>query len=97
MSAIPPNPVAAGIQAFGAAQRASESKRKEDSAGEAGRGEFTEKLLDVIENSDRDSEVYADAEGTGSQGKDHPAPDDEASETDPNDDPPPLGGLDLTA
>ena len=38
---------------------------------------FSEKLQDVIENSDRDAAVYSDAEGAGSQGRPNSAPPEE--------------------
>lgn len=70
MSTIPPNWLGSVIQSQGAQERAGQAKNAED-AEQAKRtgGGFSEKLQDVIENADRDVEVYADAEGTGSQGK----------------------------
>jgi hypothetical protein len=67
MSTIPPNWLGSIIQSQGAQERASQAKSAEEAKGTE-RGEFSDKLRDVIENADRDVEVYSDAEGTGSQG-----------------------------
>ena len=67
MSAIPPNWLGSIIQSQGAQERASQAKSAEEAKGTE-RGAFSDRLRDVIENSDRDVEVYSDAEGTGSQG-----------------------------
>lgn len=68
MSTIPPNWLGSIIQTQGSQARAAEAKQKENAAAaeRAGEAGFAEKLQDVIENTDRDSQVYADAEGTGS-------------------------------
>ncbi len=67
MSAIPPNWLGSIIQSQGAQERASQAKNAEEAKGTE-RGAFSEKLQDIIENTDRDVEVYSDAEGSGSQG-----------------------------
>jgi len=68
VSAIPPNWLGSIIQTQGAQERATQAKSTEEAKGTE-RGAFSERLQDVIENADRDVEVYSDAEGTGSQGK----------------------------
>ncbi len=67
MSSIPPNWLGSIIQSQGAQERAGQAKNAEEAKGTE-RGAFSDKLRDVIENSDRDVEVYSDAEGAGSQG-----------------------------
>ncbi len=67
MSTIPPNWLGSIIQSQGAQERAGQAKSAEEAKGTE-RGEFSDKLRDVIENTDRDVEVYSDAEGAGSQG-----------------------------
>ncbi len=70
MSTIPPNWLGSIAQTQGAAARAAEHKRQEEAAqGDHTGASFAEKLQDVIENTDRDSQVYSDAEGSGSQGR----------------------------
>jgi len=81
MSAIPPNWLGSIIQSQGAQERASQAKSVEEAKGTE-RGAFSEKLQDIIENTDRDVEVYSDAEGTGSEGK----PFSETEEEEPEDD-----------
>jgi hypothetical protein len=80
MSTIPPNWLGSIIQTHGAQDRAAEAKNKERAgdAERAGKEGVAERLQDIIENSDRDSEVYADAEGAGSQGR--PFSDEEEAE-----------------
>jgi hypothetical protein len=68
MSTIPPNWLGSIIQSQGAQERATQAKNAEEAKGTE-RGAFSEKLQDIIENADRDVEVYSDAEGSGSQGK----------------------------
>lgn len=99
MTAIPPNWLGSIIQTQGAARRAGEQRAQESSSqAEGARDSFSKDLQNVIENSDRDGQVYSDAEGAGSQGKpfeDNPeepettAPDDETGDDD--------AGLDLQA
>ena len=67
MTTIPPNWLGSIIQSQGAQERAGQAKSAEEAKGTE-RGAFSDKLRDVIENTDRDVEVYSDAEGTGSQG-----------------------------
>jgi hypothetical protein len=98
MSTIPPNWLGSIIQTQGAQERATQAKSAEEAKG-AERATFSERLQDVIENSDRDVEVYSDAEGTGSQGSPPSEPEDEleeAKETEGelNED---AGGLDIEA
>lgn len=97
MSTIPPNWLGSIIQTQGAQERANQAKSAEDAKGTE-RGAFSEKLQDVIENNDRDVEVYSDAEGTGSQGapssepEEEPKEDETADEEDEN-----AGSLDIEA
>ena len=102
MSTIPPNWLGSIIQTHGAQDRATEAKNKERAgdAERAGKEGFAERLQDIIENSDRDSQVYSDAEGTGSQGR--PYSEEEQEQEQPQDsnaeeDDEPLGGLDVEA
>ena len=70
MSAIPPGWLGSIIQTQGAQARAAGDKQRESvSEAERVEGAFADKLQDVIEETDRDSQVYADAEGTGSKGR----------------------------
>jgi hypothetical protein len=81
MSAIPPTWLGSIIQTQGAEARAAGDKQAESAAeSERAGGTFTDKLQDVIEKGDRDSQVYADAEGSGSQGR----PSEEAEERPPD-------------
>lgn len=70
MSAIPPGWLGSIIQTQGAQARAAGDKQRENvTEAEHADGTFADKLQDVIEETDRDSQVYADAEGTGSKGR----------------------------
>lgn len=71
MSAIPPGWLGSVIQTQGAQARAAGEKQASDDAGaeRVGGGSFADKLQDVIDETERDSQVYSDAEGTGSQGR----------------------------
>ncbi len=71
MSTIPPNWLGSIIQTQGAASRAVGQRQTEEApqAERAAAGPFASQLQDVIENTDRDTQVYADSEGTGSQGR----------------------------
>jgi len=71
MSGIPPAGLGSIIQTQGAQMQAAERKAREDGAQteRTGPATFTGQLQDAIEATDRDSQVYADAEGTGSQGR----------------------------
>jgi hypothetical protein len=97
MSAIPPTWLGSIIQTQGAQARAAGDKQGDNVAeSERAGGNFAEKLQDVIEETDRDSQVYSDAEGAGSQGR----PFEGDSETPPQGEPEagqPPGGLDVQA
>ena len=97
MSAIPPNWLGSIIQSQGAHERANQAKNAEDAKG-AERADFSDRLRDVIENTDRDAEVYSDAEGAGSRGSPFSEPEEaeenpEAAEENGD----ATGGLDLQA
>ncbi len=100
MSAIPPTWLGSIIQTQGAQKRAAEAQDAEKAAQaeRAGAGSFADSLQDVIEASDRDSQVYADAEGAGSRGRPSEEPADEEhakpGSDDRNDQ---SGGLDIEA
>lgn len=70
MAGIPPGWLGSIIQTQGAAQRVGDKKAKEDSSAveNAGAGSFADNLQNVVGASDRDNQVYSDAEGAGSQG-----------------------------
>lgn len=95
MSSIPPNWLGSIIQSQGAQERAGQAKSA-DEAKSAERGAFSEKLQDVIENTDRDGEVYADAEGAGSEGSPFEEREEEAPPEDELDQES-TGGLDIEA
>ena len=71
MSAIPPNWMSSVIGAHGAQDRANVRKTQEtaDQADRSQGPNFRQNLQNVIDNSDRDGEVYEDSEGLGSQGR----------------------------
>ncbi len=100
-AAIPPNFLSSIIQTQDAQKRASEARQTEQTAdrNRAQGGSFAEKVQDIIETGDRDTSVFADAEGTGSQGRAFSPPDD--APTTPADDdaeaPPDAGGIDIQA
>jgi len=79
VSTIPPNWLGSIIQTQGAQERAAQAKAAEEARGTE-RGAFADRLQDVIENTDRDAEVYSDAEGAGSQGSPF-SPAEESEET----------------
>ncbi|MBK9127827.1 MAG: hypothetical protein IPM13_08495 [Phycisphaerales bacterium] len=98
MSLIPPNWLGSILGAPGASQRAGSAKATEDASASTTRGpnSFADNLMDVIESSERDSQVYTDAEGSGSQGRpsepetqEAPSGDEPAADTD--------DGLDIEA
>lgn len=98
MSAIPPNSIASILQTHAGTQQASKDKQ----AAEQSQAETTtpqDKISLSIEATDSDNQVFADAEGSGSQGR----PSDEAEADDANDDAAEEpteqqgGGLDLSA
>jgi len=100
VSTIPPNWLGSIIQTQGGQARAAGDKQKAEGAQTESTKEstFADKLQNVIDETDRDSQVYSDAEGSGSQGRpseeapseQEPQPDDQ--ERDEN-----AGGLDLQA
>ncbi len=97
MSLIPPNWLGSILQTSGAERRAAE-RRAQDAAAAAERVPgFAESLQNVIEETDRDSQVYSDAEGSGSQGRPSEGPPDEAPPADAAPDDPAAGGLDVQA
>lgn len=70
MSAIPPNSLASIIQTTGGVQRAGAAKEAADRRQtDAVSAEFQRELNQAIDGADTDQNVYADAEGTGSQGR----------------------------
>ncbi len=97
MSAIPPNWLGSIVQTQGAHGRAAADKAAEvEAAAERADGSFAERLTNEIEASDRDSQVYSDAEGTGSQGR----PFEQAASEEPEAETPEAdesGGLDVQA
>ena len=104
MSSIPPAGHAGLIQAHGAQRRATETRARQ-AAGEAQRTDrdtFSDKLKEVIENDDLDSQVYSDAEGAGSQGKQYADGETDAeadldADADAPPPEPPAPGLDIQA
>lgn len=99
MSTIPPNWLGSIIQTQGAQDRAGKAKNVADAEQAKGteRGAFSEKLQDVIENTDRDVEVYSDAEGTGSQGSPFSEQEEEAEQEETTEEEDADGGLDIEA
>ena len=105
MSGIPPNWMASIIGGHDAARQADVARKKEEAqqAQSTGAARFAENLKDVINEQDRDSQVYADSEGLGGQGRDlshEPEPAAPPDETPGDDGPPepdPAGGLDIQA
>ncbi|RMF81302.1 MAG: hypothetical protein D6744_07305 [Planctomycetota bacterium] len=103
MSSIPPAGHASLIQAHGAQNRADETRRKQnaDEAQRTRTDTFADRLQEVIENDDQDTQVYADAEGAGSRGKSHeeePSAENEfAGEADAEQNEASGGGLDIEA
>ena len=100
MSTIPPNWLGSIIQTQGAARRSAEERAREQTAEteRSSGANFADSLQNVIENSDRDGQVYSDAEGQGSQGR--PSSDQEPEDQqDANTEvpPDPASGLDVEA
>jgi hypothetical protein len=98
MSSIPPNWLGGIIQSQGAQTRAvGERDREQTAQAERTSDAFADKLQTAIENAGRDSQVYSDAEGAGSQGRPFEAPPE--NETPPADenDAGAAGGLDIQA
>jgi hypothetical protein len=98
MTAIPPGWLGSIIQTQGAHARAAAQKQDAEAAAteRAGGGSFAEKLSDVIDETDRDSQVYSDAEGPGGQGRPSDSPPEQSEPSDESDDSP-AAGLDLQA
>ena len=72
MSAIPPPNWISSVAGAQEAQKSATGARNKDAIDEANRtnnGRFAEKLQDVIDQDDRDGQVYSDSEGLGSQGR----------------------------
>jgi hypothetical protein len=87
MAIIPPNWISS-IAGTPAAHQDAEARRAREAAGQAERsttGAFAHSLQNVIENADRDGQVYADSEGLGSQGR-QPAEQNAAPELPPETD-----------
>lgn len=100
MTAIPPNWLGSAAQTQGAAQRRATEKAHEGASQVEGGGTFADRLQDVIEASDRDSQVYSDAEGQGGQGRpDDGGPEEEQKKTASasDDEDQPSGRLDIEA
>ena len=100
MSAIPPIPIASILQTSGAQARTTEQKARErDAAIDRAVGDgFKKDLIGAVEQSDADSQVFADAEGAGSQGRTFSDNDDAAkapAEDSPQDEQAASGGLDV--
>ncbi len=69
-SIVPPNWLGSIIQTHGARARSVQEREQEGAAQTEREADvFAEKLRDAIDNTDRDGQVYADAEGAGSQGR----------------------------
>lgn len=100
MANIPPNWLGGVIQTQGATQRAgAERARQQAAAGETAGGVFANQLQDIIAAGDRDTEVFADAEGQGGRGRPDQEEVDPTSVEDGAAAPPPSmpGHLDLEA
>ena len=99
MSTIPPNWMASILGTHDAKKTASDAKRKEnaDQSDRTNAPGFADSLKNIIEDSDRDTEVYADSEGLGSQGRATSEPPEEQEQEEANESNPPAGGLDVQA
>lgn len=98
MSAIPPNWLGSIIQAHGAQNNAAKARHKETTDQTRRSEPFQDQLQEVIENADRDSQVYSDAEGSGSQGRSSEEPETDAADESPGEsDDERSAGLDVTA
>ena len=98
MATIPPNWLSS-IAGSQGAQHTSGTRKSRESAEHAARtgtDKFADSLQNVIENSDKDSEVYSDSEGLGSQGRATGEPEDQTPEVEPESDASD-GGLDIEA
>jgi len=99
MAAIPPNWLTSIVGSQGAQHQSGTQKAKEDSeqADRTGSTRFTDSLQNVIENTDKDGEVYTDSEGLGSQGRAPSEESEEEAQADQPDTDQPAGGLDIEA
>lgn len=100
MSTIPPNWMGSIIGTHDTQRNASEAKSR-DAASQAERNQFANRLQNAIEETERDNEVYADAEGLGSQGRPSEDESDESTEQlaseQQDEDESSAGGLDVQA
>lgn len=95
MSAIPPHSIASILQGHAAQNRAAEARQRERAAESAAHdASRPHPLTDAIANDERDSDVYADSEGAGSQGRAGSRPDDQPAQDGSG---PPGAGLDIEA
>jgi hypothetical protein len=71
VSTIPPNWLGSILGTPAAQQHAGAAKSKEavEQVSRSNAAKFSDSLHNVIENSDKDSQAYADSEGLGSQGR----------------------------
>src|SRR5512142_2321069 len=98
MSTIPPNWLGSIIQTQGAHAREAADKSKEvGAAAERAAASFAERLTNEIEASDRDSQVYSDAEGAGSQGRPFDPTSEEKAAAEAESEEGGAGGLDIQA
>jgi len=99
MSTIPPNWMGSVLGAHEAQKQSEQRKTREasDQAERAGTEKFADSLKNVIEESDRDSEVYEDAEGLGSQGRPFSEEPEEEGSHDEGESEDSAGGLDVQA
>lgn len=91
MSEIPSHIAASGAQAGMTAQqvaRGRDAARADATRAGADPNRAVDKADEVIATDDKDTEVYSDAEGTGSQGRE---PDVQSEEQQAADGPPPQG------
>lgn len=72
MSAIPPSWLASGIQGVGSQQKSAEARDRDASQAAAKAGAespFSHELTDAIAAGDRDSQIDAEGQGQGGQGR----------------------------
>jgi hypothetical protein len=77
-------------------RNASEAKSR-DSASQAERNQFANRLQNAIEETEKDNEVYSDSEGLGSQGRPSESDESEAQRDEEQQDESTPGGLDIQA
>jgi len=101
MSAIPPNWMSSVVGGVSAQGRAADAKSREsaDQAKAVDNRAFAEKLQNVLDGADTETQVHSDSEGLGGQGR---AFSDGDGQPDKRDDHPPAddaptGGLDIEA